>query len=569
MSSRDSFLAAIVLSVLIFWSAGCIPVDDLGGYWDKGVIDPALEGHWKQLGMKFRSEDNYVSFVKSGEHYLQESNTALFIPEGVPKVGIRTRTLLLGKHKFLIYDVAQYYRDLSKASLEAAAKMALESEETIDPNELQKHAPDIEAPCKGALQKYEVKGDTLIFYSLNNRILSEAIEAGSVKGVIPKEEERMLPKISKLDNDSIQFLIRIANDPNSWTQQTRYKRIQDLQKALKKSRSYPATAKTLKNTIVDVKLPDLKYFAEGKVHVLLRHLQASPEWRVFIEGQRMVCHRRKKQDGSWNDPDSDAGFHSEYLNESSKSEDPWFPIDNQDKAAPMNERNWQQIRYLFRFEKKPFGFHPVWAKEPHVMKFNPLAGTIKIKLKSSNQGIESYLAIGQPNLWFEVFEQTWHESRKKTRNALRLLKKFLGEVRKAEKEIEQNGYATKLVPAGTFRRGRPSLEVKQNYANPNYFDYNVRACVNPGAQGYVYVKVFNLVTKKYLSEEQMGWSTREYLGWSKNPNTLFLYSDRIGISTSTLDLPLDARFELWLHSSDGSPERKLIEKTLSVAKAEK
>ena len=39
MSLRDSFLAAIVLSVLMFWGAGCIPVDDLGGYWDKGIID--------------------------------------------------------------------------------------------------------------------------------------------------------------------------------------------------------------------------------------------------------------------------------------------------------------------------------------------------------------------------------------------------------------------------------------------------------------------------------------------------------------------------------------------------
>jgi len=121
------------------------------------------------------------------------------------------------------------------------------------------------------------------------------------------------------------------------------------------------------------------------------------------------------------------------------------------------------------------------------------------------------------------------------------------------------------VPAGTVRKGRPSLEVKQNYANPNYFDYNVRAWVNPGAQGYVYVKVFNLRTKQYLSEKQMGWSTREYVGWSKNPNTLFLYSDRIGIRTSTLDLPLDARFELWLHPSDGGPERKIIETTVRIS----
>lgn len=568
MSSRDSFLAAIVLAVLMFWGAGCIPVDDLAGYWDKGIIDPNLEGHWKQLGTQFSSEDNYVSFVKSGEHYLQESNTALFIPEGVPKVGIRTRTLLLGKHKFLIYDVAQYYRDLSKASLEAAAKMAEESGEDIDPNELQKHAPEMEAPCKGALQRYEVKDDILILYSLNNRVLSEAIEKGVVKGVLPKEDEMMLPKISKLDKASIQFLLRVAEDPNSWKQQVRYKRIENLEEALKESKTYPATAETPSNTMVDVNLPDLKYFAEGKVHILLRHLQASPEWRVFIEGQRMVCHRRKKQDGRWTDSES-AGFHSEFLDEYSKFEDPWFPIDNQDKAAPMNERNWQQMRYLFRFEDKPFGYHAVWAQEPHVMKLSPLARKINIKLKSSNQGIESYLAIGQRGLWFEVLEQTWHERRKKTRNALKLLKKFLGEVRKAEKEIEQNGYAAKLVPAGTVRRGSPSLEVKQNYANPNYFDYNVRAWVNPDAQGYVYVKVFNLATKQYLSEEQMGWSTREYIGWLRNRDTLFSYTDRVNIRRKTLSLPFDVRFELWFHPSDGGPERKLLDKTLRIATAEK
>jgi len=549
----------------MFWGAGCIPVDDLAGYWDKGIIDPNLEGHWKQLGTQFRSEDNYVSFVKSGENYLQESNTALFIPEGVPKVGIRTKTLLLGKHKFLIYDVAQYYRDLSKASLEAAVKMAEESGEDFDQHELQEIMPDMKAPFNGALQRYEFKDDILILYSLDDHILSEAIEAGKVKGVLPKEDERMLPKISKLDKESIPFILRVADDPNSWKQQTRYKRIENLEEALKESKTYPATTETPSNTMVDVNLPDLKYFAEGRVHILLRHLQAAPEWKVFIEGQRMVCHRRKKQYGRWNDSDSDAGFHNEYLNESSKSEDPWFPIDNQDKAAPMNERNWQQMRYLFRFEEKPFGFHAVWAREPHVMKLSPLARKINIKLKSSNQGIESYLAIGQRGLWFEVLEQTWHERRKKTRNALRMLKKFLRETRKAEKEIEQTGYAAKLVPAGTVRKGRPSLEVKQNYANPNYFDYNVLAWVNPGAQGYVYVKVSNLATKQYLSEEQMGWSTREYVGWSKNPNTLFLYSDRIGIRTSTLDLPLDAKFELWLHPSDGGPERKIIETTVRIS----
>lgn len=563
MSSRDSFLAAIVLAVLMFWGAGCIPVDDLAGYWDKGTIDPNLEGHWKQLGTQFRSEDSYVSFVKSGENYLQESNTALFIPEGVPKVGIRTKTLLFGKHKFLMYDVAQYYRDLNKASLEAAAKMAEESGEDVDQHELQEIMPDMKAPFNGALQRYEVKDDILILYSLNNRVLSEAIEKGDVKGVLPKENERMLPKISKLDKESIQFILRIADDPNSWAQQSQFKRIKNLEKALEESKTYPATEETSKNIVIDVNLPDLKYFAEGKTQILLRHLQASPEWRVFVEGQKMVCHRRQRKYGRWDKGSN--GFHSTHLDSDSFSKDPWFPIDDLDRKAPLNERNFQQMRYMFRFEKKGGGPFASSVNRRFFTQVGPLAGKVQLKLMSSDQGIKSYLAVGQKGLWFEFYEQTWHEPRRKTRTALKLMKKFSSEIRKAEKEIEENGYVSKLVLPESVKRGKPSLEVKENYANPGYIDYTVSAWVNPGVQGYVYVKVFNLATKQYLSEEQMGWSTREYVGWSKNPNTLFLYSNRIGIRTSTLDLPLDARFELWLHPSDGGPERKIIETTVRIS----
>lgn len=57
MRSRHFVLAAIVLTGLMFWTVGCIPVDDLAGYWEKGIVDPKLEGHWRQLGVKFRSKD--------------------------------------------------------------------------------------------------------------------------------------------------------------------------------------------------------------------------------------------------------------------------------------------------------------------------------------------------------------------------------------------------------------------------------------------------------------------------------------------------------------------------------
>ncbi len=322
---------------------------------------------------------------------------------------------------------------------------------------------------------------------------------------------------------------------------------------------------------VGVDLPDLEYFAEGKTYILLRHLQAAREWKVFIDGQKMVCCRRQKKYGRWND--SYAGFHSEHLDEYSKSEDPWFPIDEQDRAAPMNERNWQQTRYLFRFEEKGGGPFANWFNRSSFRRVGPRAGKVRLKVKRSDQGIQSYLAVGQNGLWFEFLEQTWHEPRKKTRIALKLIKEFLSEIRKAEKEIEVNGYASKLLLPESVRQGTPSFEVKQNYANVGYkrfyIDYTVQAWINPGTQGYVYLKVFDLATAAYLSKEQTLGNIREYIGWSENPVSLFLYSDRIGIRKQTSALPFDARFELWLHPSNGSPERKVIEKTLKVTRAEK
>jgi hypothetical protein len=557
MFIKKILITTIISAIFLFSVDGCIPIDDLGDYWEKGIIDSDIEGHWKFLGNEYRSQDTYISFTKSEDHYLQESNNVDF-PEDAPNIGLYTKTLVLGKYKFLIYDVEQYYKDLHIESLETASKMAKEEGQEINQQELQEIRPE-QPPFKGGIQRYEVKDGVLVFYALDEQVLSKAIEKGQVKGTLPKKDERGVAKLSKLDNETIQFIIQSVNDPNKWKQANQYERVKNLQEALKKSKTYPSTEDTLENTEVNINLPDLKYFAENKMHILLYHLQASPEWKVFIHGQRMICHRREWKYGRWNE----TGI--EYLDEDSRSEDNWFPIDDLDRTAPMNERNWQQMKYLFRFEKEPFGYHATWAKASHVMKVNPLAGRINLKLSSSDQGIESYIAIGQPNLWFECFEQTWHEPRKKTHNALKLLQKLLRGVRESEKEIEENGYASKLLPSGSVRNGKPTIEVKFNYNNNDYFDYTVNTWVNSGTQGYVYLKVFNLTTKKYLSEKQMGWPKKEYIGWSKNHNSLFLYNTRIGIRSKTLILPFDAQFELWFCPSNDGSEKKLIETTCNIS----
>jgi len=541
MAMRKTLLPILLCLAALFAIKGCIPVEDFGGYWEKGIVDPALEGHWKQLEEEFRSEQYYLSFVKSGDHYVCEFGVAFFMPQDMPQVGIRAKTLTTGKHRFLMYDLQQYYEDMKAAMTKAASKMG----EDVDEMTLQQMMQIPKTAAKGALHRYSLEEGTLSIYMLDEVILAEQIKSGNVKGRLPTQGAMMETALSKLDNETIKFLTGLADEKKYWKEVVRFGQIDDLKKALEEARKYPATEQTPKNTLVNIDLPELKYFAEGKIRILLRHLQASPEWKVFIEGQRI------KQDGLWNDVDS--GFHMEYLNEYAKSEDKWFPIDDEDRKAPMNERNFQQMKYLFRFEDEPFGYHAVWAKEPHVMKVGPLEGRMNIKLKASDQGIESYLAIGRPGLWFEVFEQTWHEQRKKTRNSLQLLKEFLREVRAAENEINEIGYASKLMPPGYVKKGRPTLELKWDRGS-----YSGQAWVNPGQQGYVYLRVLNADTREYLSERLIGSPQKEYVGFSKDPATLFLHKCRFYIRASQLEQSFNAAFELWFHPEDGGPDRKLV-----------
>jgi protocatechuate 3,4-dioxygenase beta subunit len=547
MAMRKKLILTLLSIAFLFVSKGCIPVEDFGEYWQKGIIDQALEGHWKQLDVEFRSEENYLSFVKSGDHYVCEFSSVNFMPKDMPHIGIRAKTLITAKHRFLMFDLQQYYEDMKAAVSKAASEMG----EDVDEMTLQQMLLAQSAAAKGVLQRYSIEEGILSVYMLDEVVLAEQIKSGNVKGRLPAQDAIMDAALSKLDGETVQFLAGLADEPKYWKQVMRYEKIADLKKAMEEAVKYPATEQTPKNTLVNIDLTDLKYFAEGKTHILLRHLQASPEWKVFIEGQTMVCHRRLKQDGLWNDIDS--GSHMEFLHEYAESEDKWFPVDDQDRKAPMNERNFQQMKYLFRFEDEPFGYHAVWAKEPHVMKVGPLEGQMNIKLKASNQGIESYLAIGQPGLWFEVFEQTWYEQRKKTRNALQLLKEFLRGIRAAEDEINEVGYASKLMPPGYVKKGNPTLELKWDRGV-----YRGQAWINPGQQGYVYLRVLNADTREYLSERLIGSPLKEYVGFSKDPTTLFLHKCCLYLREDLFERSFNADFELWFHPSDGGPERKLV-----------
>jgi hypothetical protein len=293
MAMRKKLILTLLSIAFLFVSKGCIPVEDFGEYWQKGIIDQALEGHWKQLDVEFRSEENYLSFVKSGDHYVCEFSSVNFMPKDMPHIGIRAKTLITAKHRFLMFDLQQYYEDMKAAVSKAASEMG----EDVDEMTLQQMLLAQSAAAKGVLQRYSIEEGILSVYMLDEVVLAEQIKSGNVKGRLPAQDAIMDAALSKLDGETVQFLAGLADEPKYWKQVMRYEKIADLKKAMEEAVKYPATEQTPKNTLVNIDLTDLKYFAEGKTHILLRHLQASPEWKVFIEGQTMVCHRRLKQDG--------------------------------------------------------------------------------------------------------------------------------------------------------------------------------------------------------------------------------------------------------------------------------
>jgi hypothetical protein len=509
------------LAILLPLLAGCIPVADLGEYWDKAELDPALEGDWRELEAYARTEDRYVSFVKHGDYYMkQHASSSSPDIEGISDAGIRTKTLVFGGHAFLVEG--DYF-----------------DEET---NKL-----------SGALHKYEVADDILTIYEFNLGVLQRAIERGEVEGTLPQEddphvEDMTPPTILRLDTESIAFIIAMADDPANFETINRYARTGDLEKALEEARKYPATVDTLRNSLVNIELPDLKYFAEGRTEIVLRHLCASPEWKVFEEFGDIICYRRTRENWPWDEQD-----------EASRR---WRVSLNGYQTTDRSTGSWVQIRPLFRFTEEGGGAFTNEYNRSSFQKAGPLQGSTHLNLKSSSQGIESYLAVGQAGLWFECFEESWQEARVHTRKALQWLGKFLGVLRKTEHEIEQKGFVADLMPPDAVRQGQPTLEVLGDVPGGIY---DVYGWVNPQQAGKVYLKVFNAETDERLSQDRITRRSNEFMGWSEDPNVLFFCNPHISVYEGGFDTIYDARFELWFQPSDGSSERKLVQTTRTIS----
>ena len=100
MCAKKLLSLTILIISLLLNVLGCIPIDDLANHWEKGVIDPNLQGSWKGVGSEFATEDQCFTLTKADGYY-NFRQTGLYMPANSPDH--RCKTLIIGNHKFLMF----------------------------------------------------------------------------------------------------------------------------------------------------------------------------------------------------------------------------------------------------------------------------------------------------------------------------------------------------------------------------------------------------------------------------------------------------------------------------------
>jgi hypothetical protein len=487
----------VLLTVIIAFIVlqGCIAFKDVDQYWEKAKLDPLLQGEWKAAGIAEPSQNKYLIFCKDGDNYRIKNRSVKEFGEIKLFPNDRAKSIKFGTHWFLI---------IKPVSFSTIRKMLKDWENdgqfpTDDEmNEIFRTAAKAEK--RGVLRRYVVEGNNLTFFYIKEKVIWDAIKNKNLKGILPKRDEKNVsdmspPAIDTLDETSIKFLIKIADDEDSWEERkTVYNKIKSAVEDIKKSSKYPSSESTDSNRVVLVDLPELKYLAEIKENLLLRHLKASPEWKVFYDGDDLVAYRRGQSGDGWTV--SLNGFQS--------------------NSGSFDDKYRWQIRHLFRFSENGGGAFVNKYNQSKTTLTAPTAGKIKLKLESSAQGVESYFVVGQKGLYYEFFEQRSTsqfpykgfskeqrdelEKRKHTRAALKWVKVFLAKVKEAEVEIKKNGFCKELMPKGGIKEGKARIEIKDGMQG-GIFD--VYAWVNPGVEGKVFLKIFNAKTGDRLSEDRL------------------------------------------------------------------
>jgi hypothetical protein len=202
--ARHGCLIVIVLQLM-----SCTSVEDVGVYWDKGVIDPVLEGSWKKIGLPgieqygldiddIPGADQLV-FIKDGTSYAMRMVNPIEpdLPDHVAAQRKKdnatsrpVRTLRIGHGTFMMV-------------------IASESSRT------------------GMLQRYEIKGDVLEEHNIDNGAAVDFLEAKypNAGNIGRNRGEGRYVVIRTFDDEVLRILSEMAGVPSYWSLACQFRRM--------------------------------------------------------------------------------------------------------------------------------------------------------------------------------------------------------------------------------------------------------------------------------------------------------------------------------------------------------
>lgn len=80
----------------------------------------------------------------------------------------------------------------------------------------------------------------------------------------------------------------------------------------------------------------------------------------------------------------------------------------------------------------------------------------------------------------------------------------------------------------------------------------------------IYLKAFEVTKGTRLSAARLRESSNEWVGWSDDPNELFLSNTHFTICEGDWGKPYAARLEVWFVPDANGSERKLMEKVFRI-----
>ncbi len=177
-------------------------MENFGAYWDKGFVDPALEGSWKKIGIPGEKLSDtpgadQLLFTKDGTSYAMQAINPV-TDDLPPDVAAQRKKDNEGRYLLRSLKIGGLVFFMMRYG----------------------DRPD------GILQRYEIKGDILEEYFIENGAAVDLLQSKypTAANITKNRGEGRYVVIDTFDDEVFRILAEMAADPKYWDLQCRYRK---------------------------------------------------------------------------------------------------------------------------------------------------------------------------------------------------------------------------------------------------------------------------------------------------------------------------------------------------------